>query len=111
VNFKITFTEMYPHIPWKLITVPLGSVVHTFGTTCLNFLCTPVNQYKPSVQNHGNNVKAAALLSKQALKRGKGMVVLTHDPSSGDINIIAASIYISHYKYAFVLHCFNCNCK
>jgi hypothetical protein len=36
-NFKIAITEMYPRIPWKLVTDLLGSAEHTFGTAGVGY--------------------------------------------------------------------------
>ena len=39
---------MYPRIPWKLVTDPLGSAQHTLGTTALDSIllktCSPLSQ-------------------------------------------------------------------
>jgi len=36
VNFKVTITEMYSRIPWKLLADPLGSAERTVGQTDLD---------------------------------------------------------------------------
>jgi len=30
---KVAITEMYPHIPWQLVVIPLGFTEHSLGTT------------------------------------------------------------------------------
>jgi len=48
-NFKAAITEMYPRIPWKLVTDPLGSSEHTLGTVGVgyktNLLLNSIDQY------------------------------------------------------------------
>jgi len=36
-NFKVAITEMYPRIPWKLVTDLLGSTEHTLGTAGIGY--------------------------------------------------------------------------
>ena len=36
-NCKVAITEMYPRIPWKLVTDLLGSAEHTLGTASVGY--------------------------------------------------------------------------